>query len=58
MALDIKPIGYNLQRNLAEKGYLSNVVAPSNIPSPRGKQMEINRIETRYSWRDPTSMAL
>lgn len=29
--------GYSLQRDLAEKGYGCEVVAPTSIPSPRGK---------------------
>ena len=38
-------IGYTLQRDLVEKGYHCNVVAPTSIPSPRRKQVETDRID-------------
>ena len=38
-------IGYTLQRDLAEKGYHCDVVAPTSIPSPRGKQIKTDRID-------------
>ncbi len=38
-------IGYTLQRDLASKGYHCDVVAPSSIPSPRGKQIKTDRID-------------
>ena len=38
-------IGYTLQRDLAEKGYHCDVVAPTSIPSPRGKQVKTDRID-------------
>jgi transposase len=38
-------IGYTLQRDLAEHGYHCDVVAPSSIPSPRGKQIKTDRID-------------
>jgi len=38
-------IGYALQRDLAEKGYHCDVVAPTSIPSPRGKQIKTDRID-------------
>lgn len=38
-------VGYSLQRDLAEKGYRCEVVAPTSIPSPRGKQIKTDRID-------------
>ena len=38
-------IGYTLQRELVEKGYHCDVVAPTSIPSPRGKQVKTDRID-------------
>ena len=38
-------IGYTLQRDLVEKGYHRDVVAPTSIPSLRGKQIKTNRID-------------
>ena len=38
-------IGSTLQRDLAEKGYHCDVVAPTSIPSPRGKQIKTDRID-------------
>lgn len=38
-------IGYTLQRDLAKHGYHCDVVAPSSIPSPRGKQIKTDRID-------------
>jgi len=38
-------IGYTLQRDLAEKSYHCDVVAPTSIPSPRGKQVKTDRID-------------
>jgi len=38
-------IGYTLQRDLAEKGYHCDVVAPTSIPSPRGRQVKTDRID-------------
>jgi len=38
-------IGYTLQRDLAQKGYHCDVVAPTSIPSPRGKQIKTDRID-------------
>lgn len=38
-------IGYTLQRDLAEKGYHCDVVAPTSIPSPRSKQIKTDRID-------------
>ena len=34
-------IGYTLQRDLVEKGYHCDVIAPTSIPSPRGKQVNL-----------------
>jgi transposase len=34
-----------LQRDLAEKGYHCDVVAPTSIPSPRSKQIKTDRID-------------
>ena len=36
-------IGFTLQRDLADKGYHCDVVAPSSIPSPRGRQIKTDR---------------
>ncbi|MCP4470722.1 MAG: transposase, partial [Gammaproteobacteria bacterium] len=36
---------YTLQRDLVEKGYHCDVVAPTSIPSPRGKQVKTDRID-------------
>jgi transposase len=38
-------IGYTLQRDLAEKGYSCDVVAPTSIPTPRGKPIKTDRID-------------
>ena len=38
-------IGFTLQRDLMEKGYVCQVVAPTSIPSPRGKQIKTDRID-------------
>jgi hypothetical protein len=38
-------IGYTLHRDLAKHGYHSDVVAPSTIPSPRGRQIKTDRID-------------
>jgi len=38
-------IGYTLQRDLVKHGYHCDVVAPSSIPSPRGKQVKTDRID-------------
>jgi transposase len=38
-------IGYTLQRDLSAKGYPCEVVAPTSIPSPRGKQVKTDRID-------------
>ncbi|MEJ2622209.1 MAG: hypothetical protein P8163_18750 [Candidatus Thiodiazotropha sp.] len=38
-------VGYTLQRDLAANGYHCDVVAPTNIHSPRGKQVKTDRIE-------------
>ncbi len=38
-------IGYTLQRDLAEKGYHCDGVAPTSIPKPRRKQIKTDRID-------------
>ena len=38
-------IGYTLQRDIADHGYHCDVVAPTSIPSPRGRQIKTNRID-------------
>jgi transposase len=38
-------IGYTLQRDLVKHGYHCDVVAPSSIPSPRGRQIKTDRID-------------
>jgi transposase len=45
MCYEASYIGYSLQRDLAEKGYGCEVVAPTSIPSPRGKQIKTDRID-------------
>jgi transposase len=38
-------LGFTLQRDLTENGYVCEVVAPTSIPSPRGKQIKTDRID-------------
>src|ERR671919_1007658 len=38
-------IGYILQRDIVEAGYACEVVAPTSIPSPRGRQIKTDRID-------------
>jgi transposase len=38
-------IGFTLHRDLTENGYVCEVVAPTSIPSPRGKQIKTDRID-------------
>ena len=38
-------IGYTLQRDVAKNGYQCEVVAPTSIPSPRGKHVKTDRID-------------
>ena len=38
-------IGFTLQRDLADKGFHCDVVAPTSIPSPRGRQIKTDRID-------------
>jgi len=38
-------IGYTLQRDLVEKGYHCDVLAPTSIPSPRVKQVKTDRTD-------------
>ena len=38
-------IGFTLQRDLTQIGYACEVVAPTHIPSPRGKQIKTDRID-------------
>lgn len=38
-------IGYTLHRDLVTHGFHCDVVAPSSIPSPRGKQVKTDRID-------------
>ena len=38
-------IGFTLQRDLTENGDVCEVVAPTSIPSPRGKQIKTDRID-------------
>ena len=43
--------GYTLQRDLAEKGYHCEVVAPTSIPKPRSKQIKTYRIDAaQLAW--------
>jgi transposase len=38
-------IGFTLQRDLTANGYVCEVVAPTNFPIPRGKQIKTDRID-------------
>jgi len=38
-------IGYCLQRDLADKGFHCDVVAPTSIPTPRGRAIKTDRID-------------
>ena len=38
-------IGFILQRDITNKGYHCDVVAPTSIPSPRGRQIKTDRID-------------
>jgi transposase len=38
-------IGYTLQRDMTEAGYPCEVVAPTRIPSPRGRQVKTDRLD-------------
>jgi transposase len=38
-------IGYTLQRAMAEAGYPCEVVAPTSIPSPRGRPIKTDRLD-------------
>jgi transposase len=38
-------IGYTLQRDLAERGYRCDVVAPTSTPTPRSEQIKTDRID-------------
>ena len=38
-------IGYCLQRDLSEKGFHCDVVAPTSIPTPRGRAIKTDRID-------------
>ena len=38
-------IGFTLQRDLSQVGYHCDVVAPTSIPTPRGKQIKTDRID-------------
>ncbi len=41
-------VGYCLQRGLMSKGFHCDVVAPSSIPSPRGKAIKTDRIDAGH----------
>lgn len=41
-------VGYCLQRDLQAKGWHCDVVAPSSIPSPRGKAVKTDRIDASH----------
>ena len=45
MCYEASYVGYTLQRNLAEKVYHCDVVAPTSIPSPKGRQVKTDRID-------------
>ncbi|MGB5707047.1 MAG: IS110 family transposase [Arenicellales bacterium] len=38
-------VGFTLQRDIADKGVHCDVVAPTSIPNPRGKQIKTDRID-------------
>ena len=38
-------IGYTLQRDLVDKGCHCDVVAPTSIPTPRGRALKTDRID-------------
>ncbi len=40
-------LGYSLQRELQEKGYRCEIVAPSLIPHPAGKRVKTDRLDAR-----------
>jgi transposase len=41
-------VGFHLQRDLSVHGWHCDVVAPSSIPSPRGKAVKTDRIDAGY----------
>jgi transposase len=41
-------VGFHLQRDLRAHGWHCDVVAPSSIPSPRGKAIKTDRIDAGY----------
>jgi transposase len=41
-------VGFHLQRDLRSHGWHCDVVAPSSIPSPRGKAIKTDRIDAGY----------
>ena len=41
-------VGYSLQRDLIGQGFHCDVVAPTSIPSPRGKAIKTDRIDAGY----------
>jgi transposase len=45
LCYEASSIGFTLQRDLVKHGYHCDVVAPSSIPSPRGKQIKTDRID-------------
>ena len=45
LCYEASSIGYTLQRDLAEKGYPCEVVAPTGIPPPRSKPIKTDRID-------------
>jgi len=44
-------IGFALQRDVADKGVHCDVVAPTRIPNPRGRQIKTDRIDAAGSKR-------
>lgn len=40
-------VGYSLQRDLTKHGYHCDVVAPTQIPTPRGKAVKTDRIDAK-----------
>jgi len=47
MCYEASYVGFSLQRDLDKAGYACDVVAPSSIPNPRGKQVKTDRIDAQ-----------
>ena len=40
-------IGFTLQRDLSSKGYHCDVIAPSSLPTPKGRQIKTDRVDAQ-----------